>query len=74
MAAYPFLIKSKNKVLLKLHKEIYGKDLLSAAKEETGMVSAIFTQKKHYLVELDTDTKTDYLEFLNHLIYLKRAK
>lgn len=71
---YPFLTKSKKKVFLKLHKEIYGKDLLSAMKEETGMIRAILPQGKHYLVELDTDTKTDYLEFLNHLIYLKRAK
>lgn len=58
-----------------MHKKIYDKTLLASIRqEEPDMVRTVLSQKEHYLVELDTDKKTGYLDFLNYLIYLKRAK
>ncbi|MFA5337496.1 MAG: hypothetical protein WC330_04105 [Candidatus Omnitrophota bacterium] len=57
-----------------MHKKIYDKNLIACAKkEEPDMVRNVLSQKEYYLVELDTNDKADYLDFLNYLIYLKRA-
>lgn len=58
-----------------MHKKIYDKAIIEQAeKEEPEMVRKILSKKDYYLVELDIEEKNDYFNFLNYLIYLKRAQ
>jgi len=70
---YPFLRKYNNKLFIKLHKDLYKKDTIEAAKkEEPDTVMSVRGIKNYYLVELHADSQRDYLSFLNYLIYAER--
>ena len=69
----PFLVKEKNRIFVKLNKELYEKALIEKiGLVEPGSISSISTKKDYYLVELNIDSPEDYLGFLNYLIYYKR--
>lgn len=72
---YPFIKKVKDKLLVRLNKEIYSRDLIDrAAKEETDSIMSIKQEGNYYLLELNVDGFKDYFDFLNYLIYLTRSK
>ncbi|MCF7874190.1 MAG: hypothetical protein K9M00_05100 [Candidatus Omnitrophica bacterium] len=70
---YPFIKKDKNKSYIKLCKEIYNKALIDKLKSEVSdAILSVKSQKDYYLLEIEADNKSDYFDFLNYLIYLKR--
>ena len=72
---YPFIKKYKNRLLIKLNKELYPQDLIKKAKDqEPETIISVTAQNNYYLVELKIDNKTEYFDFLNCLIYLSRNK
>jgi len=71
--ALPFKTE-KNKVVLKLHRQLYKKNIInSAAKEEPDFIKNIVTGKKYYILELKKN-RADCLSFLNYLIYSHKNK
>ena len=72
---YPFIKKINNRILIRLNKDIYNKDLIDKAKkDEPASIFSITVQKNYYFLELNVDKFTEYFDFLNFLIYLKQNK
>lgn len=70
---YPFLQKHGNSSFVKLHKNLYKKELILRVKEENpGFVRAIISRGKYYLVDLDISKKSEYFFFLDYLIGLNQ--
>lgn len=70
---YPFIEKIRDKLFIRLHKELYGKDLIKKIKkEEPDCIISVRPQKNYYLLELNVDDFGEYFDFLNYLIYLGR--
>ena len=69
----PFLVKERNRIFVKLNKELYEKALIEKiGLVEPGSISSISVKKDYYLVELNIDSPEDYFGFLNYLIYYKK--
>jgi len=72
---YPFVKRGKDRLSVRLNKELYKRELIErAARQEPNSVISINTQGKYYLVELKADDFGNYFDFLNYLIYLSRNK
>ena len=72
---YPFIKKFKDKIFIRLNKELYKKELIEKIeKEEPDSVVYLKSQKNYYLLELRVDNFSEYLNFLNYLIYLNRIR
>jgi len=70
---YPFLQKHGNSFFIRLHRELYKKELLARArKENPDLVGAVLPRGNYYLVDLKTTEKSEYLVFLNYLIGLNQ--
>jgi len=66
---YPFIKKINNKVFVKLHKDLYDKNLIQKVREkEADSIISFKPQKKYYLLELRVDDFEDYFNFCNYLI------
>lgn len=66
----PFLTKKQGKLQLKLHKELYRKDVIDFANKcEPGFISSVKASAKFYLLDLNTSDPGECFEFLNFLVY-----
>jgi hypothetical protein len=66
---------SKNKVVLRLHKDLYRKEILERVKkEDPKSVVSLAIQGDYYLLDLCIDGFSDCLDFLNYLIYINRIE
>jgi hypothetical protein len=66
-------VQYANKVYVKLHRELYPKEVLAQARaNEPESVISVKTERDYYLVELDVRAPSEYFDFLNYLICLKR--
>lgn len=69
-----FLKKTGKKIFIKLHKELYSRDVIERVRrQEPGILGMVHSDAAYYLVEMKTKQKRDYLDFLNYLIYTARA-
>ncbi|MFH1875879.1 MAG: hypothetical protein ABH865_03215 [Candidatus Omnitrophota bacterium] len=69
-----FLKKTGKKIFIKLHKELYDRNVIERVKrQEPGILGVVHSDAAHYLVEMRTKQRRDYLDFLNYLIYMARA-
>ena len=72
---HPFLQKTGKKVYIKLHSELYNKNVFDEIKkEEPGYIKSIKKQNDYYLLDVAAKDKSEYLDFLNYLIYIERNK
>ena len=71
----PFFVKKiKNKTYIKLNKSLYPSALLYRAKQlEPKDIGSIQNFRNYRLVEINADCNGDYFDFLNFLIFHKRA-
>lgn len=66
---YPFVKKIKNKLFIRLHKDLYSKNLIEKVrKKEADSIISFKSQRNYYLLELQVDDFEDYFDFLNYLI------
>ena len=71
----PYIVKSENKTFLKLHKDIYKKQVLNKLrKEDPETITDIRLEADYYLLELQLDDPEDYFSFLNYLIYSNQTR
>ena len=58
---------------MKLHKKLYDINTIMALRAEIDDTTFdLIEQDNYHLLKLDTDEGSDYLEFLNHLIFRQR--
>ncbi len=70
---YPFCKKIGKKTYIKLHKGLYGKNLIERIKKEFPQdILSLKASKNYHLLELDIDGPEDYFDFCNYLIYYSR--
>lgn len=71
----PFFQKRGKNFLVKLHKDLYTKEIIERAQQkEPGSVVTIGVKSDYYLVELALSAEDDCFAFLNYLIYLRRSE
>jgi len=71
---HPFEKKIGKKKFVKLHRELYSKNLINRIKKEIpDSIISFKSQKDYYLLELDVDDAVDYFDFCNCLIYFDRS-
>lgn len=65
--------KEKNRFLLRLHKDIYSKSILTKVlKEDRSWVCKKTERGSYIFVEFKTDDMTDVLDWANYLLYLRK--
>ena len=71
---YSFETKIGKKKFVKLHREIYSKNLINRIKKEIpDSIISFKSRKNYYLLELKVDESEDYLDFCNCLIYFNQS-
>ena len=71
---YPFETKIGKKKFVKLHKELYSRNLINKIKKEIpDSIISLKSQKDYHLLELEIDGTEDYFDFCNCLIYFDRS-
>jgi hypothetical protein len=71
----PFLGQRGDKRFIKLHSALYPDAILAKVNEsEPGSIGAVRKTGDYYFVELRADTQGECFDFLNYLIYLRRAQ
>lgn len=72
--SYFFLKREKDKFILKLHKDLYKKEVILKAFQSEGVDFSwnLGSSKDYHLVRIATKNPEDCLDLLNYLIYLGR--
>ena len=71
----PFIEKIEGKIFIKLNRNLYKKDLIEKAKRENPTsLGSLRKRGEYYLLEFREENLTEYFDFLNYLIYLKRIQ
>ena len=69
----PFVVRTKNKEYIKLHKKLYDKRIIENIRsQEPGAISSFTEIPTYYLVKLKN--KKDSFDFLNYIIYCSRSQ
>ena len=70
----PFEQKIGTKKFVKLHRELYSKNLINRIKKEIpDSIVSVKSNKKYHLLELKIDDSGDYFDFCNCLIYFNQS-
>jgi len=60
-------------LFIKLHKDLYDKNLIEKVKEkEADSIISFKSKKSYYLLELKVNDFVDYFDFCNYLIDFRR--
>ena len=71
----PFLKINRNNIFLKLHRDLYSKEILERLqKENAEFILSIKEKNKYYFLKLNKFNLQNCFDFLNYLIYLLRSE